>query len=71
MPIVWEIWPHRDKVTTDSLPTNNKPNNNSNMHMQAMFASSTLENNEAYFFNIGATHHLNQDVNTLSDVQPY
>lgn len=58
-------------VTTDSLPTNNKPNNNNNVHMQAMFASSTLENNEAWFFNTGATHHLNQDVNTLSDVQPY
>ena len=39
--------------SSDSPPTNNKLSNNSNMHMQAMFASSTPKDNEAWFFDTG------------------
>ncbi|KAL6322217.1 hypothetical protein AAG906_005170 [Vitis piasezkii] len=39
--------------------------------MQAMVASPTSENSETWFFNIGATHHRAQDIETLSNVQAY
>ncbi|KAL6321607.1 hypothetical protein AAG906_025439 [Vitis piasezkii] len=39
--------------------------------MQAMVASPTPKNSETWFFNTGVTHHLAQDIETLSDVQAY
>ncbi|RVW20916.1 Retrovirus-related Pol polyprotein from transposon RE2 [Vitis vinifera] len=39
--------------------------------VQAMMASPSTISDEAWFFDTGATHHLSQSVNPLSDVQPY
>ncbi|RVW27075.1 Retrovirus-related Pol polyprotein from transposon RE1 [Vitis vinifera] len=39
--------------------------------MPAMVASQTPKNSETWFFDIRATHHLAQDIETLSDVQAY
>ncbi|KAJ9683081.1 hypothetical protein PVL29_018886 [Vitis rotundifolia] len=39
--------------------------------VQAMIASPSTISDEAWFFDTGATHHLSQSVDLLSDVQPY
>ena len=39
--------------------------------MQAMVASPAPENSETWFFDTRATHHLAQDIKTLSNVQAY
>ena len=39
--------------------------------MHAMVASLAPKNSETWFFDIGATHHLVLDIETLSDVQAY
>ena len=44
---------------------------NDNNQMPAMVASQTPKNSETWFFDIRATHHLAQDIETLSDVQAY
>ena len=36
-----------------------------------MLASPPTINDESWFFDTGATHHLSQGVHTLSGVQPY
>ena len=53
---------------SDSTQVNKSNHNN---QMQAMLASPSTINYEAWFFDTGATHHLSQDVDPLSDVQPY
>ncbi|RVW69660.1 hypothetical protein CK203_059455 [Vitis vinifera] len=39
--------------------------------MQAMVVSPASKNSKTWFFDTGATHHLAQDIETLSDVQAY
>ena len=39
--------------------------------MHAMVASLASKNSETWFFDIRATHHLAQDIETLSDIQAY
>ncbi|WKA05198.1 hypothetical protein VitviT2T_023177 [Vitis vinifera] len=55
--------PNMDTVQT------NKPN--AKNQVQAMMASPSTISDGAWFFDIGATHHLSQSVDPLSDVQPY
>ncbi|RVW59875.1 Retrovirus-related Pol polyprotein from transposon RE1 [Vitis vinifera] len=55
--------PNMDTVQT------NKPN--AKNQVQAMMASPSTISDEAWFFDTGATHHLSQSIDPLSDVQPY
>ena len=56
-------------TSVDSSFVHNTSNDNN--QMQAMVASPAPENSETWFFDTRATHHLAQDIKTLSNVQAY